>query len=78
MAVIINKVDLSNERAEEIVKLCEEHQILLAGTIPYDQSVIQAVNEGKYVIEYDTEAAVTLKLIYKTLKSHFLLSKEEL
>ena len=50
--VCINKYDLNIEIAEDIEKYSIENKMDFIGNIPYDEVFINAITEGKSVIEY--------------------------
>ncbi len=51
-AVCINKFDLSISNTEEIQRKCNEKGVPIAGRIPYDKEVIEAVRAGCPVVDY--------------------------
>jgi MinD superfamily P-loop ATPase len=50
--LVINKYDLNAGMSEKIEKYCAENGIHLIGKIRFDKSVVEAMVEGKTVIEY--------------------------
>lgn len=50
--VLINKVDLNPEMADHIAAYCRDNGIELAGTLPYDRSVTEAMVQGKTILEW--------------------------
>lgn len=50
--VIINKYDLNIEMSEQIEKYCAKNGVPLLGRIKFDGIVVQAVIEGKTIIEH--------------------------
>ncbi|HDL64193.1 MAG TPA: 4Fe-4S dicluster domain-containing protein [Proteobacteria bacterium] len=56
--VVINKYDLNQEMAEEIISMAGEYQAELIGKIPYDRVVTDAQMEGLSVVEY-SDGSVT-------------------
>ncbi len=48
----INKFDLNEHMTEEIEKFCKAQKIPLVGKIPFDPRVIEAVVNGKTIVEY--------------------------
>lgn len=64
--VCINKYDLNNEIAEQIEKYCTKEEIYLAGKIPYDESVLIAINKGKPIIDFeDSSASQSIKQLWE-------------
>ena len=57
IAVCINKFDVSKGNTSAIKKFCREERIPIIGLIPYDSTVITAVNSGKAIVEYEDSAA---------------------
>lgn len=56
--VIINKADLNLKRAEQITAFCTERGIRVAGRIPYDDAVTEAMVQGLPATAY-TDGPVT-------------------
>ena len=56
--VCVNKYDLNPEKAEEIKKYAEEHDMLFVGKIPFDPVFTKAMVQGNNIFEYDPEAGV--------------------
>ncbi|MFC1889911.1 ATP-binding protein [Thermodesulfobacteriota bacterium] len=52
-AVCVNKYDLNPQMADSIQVLCEDRDVVWAGTIPYDDSVTAAMIARKSVVEFD-------------------------
>lgn len=48
----INKYDLNLEMTKNIEKYCKDNNIQLIGKIAFDKSVVEAMVEGKTIIEY--------------------------
>lgn len=51
-SVIINKSDINQGMTQEIISYCENAQIPLIGTIPYDETVTRAMIDEKTIPEY--------------------------
>jgi len=60
--VIINKSDLNEEMAGTIEKKLEEKGIEVLGRIPYDESMIYALLEGKTINEYEPHGLLANEL----------------
>lgn len=56
--VVVNKADVNPRRAEEIGAFCAERGIDVAGTIPFDTTVTEAMVQGRPVTEH-TNGPVT-------------------
>jgi MinD superfamily P-loop ATPase len=50
--LVINKYDLNTEMSEKIEKYCNKNGISLIGKIGFDKSVVEAMVEGKTILEY--------------------------
>lgn len=57
LAVCINKYDLSRANTNAIQEFCREEKIPVVGLVPYDRTVITAVNAGKTIVDYEGSAA---------------------
>ena len=76
IAVCINKYNTNFGKTEEIVTYCQNSGIPFVGKIPFDAKVVEAVNQGKSIVEVDCSAGSAVKEVYaKTLR---LLSGEKL
>ena len=76
IAVCINKYNTNFEKTEEIVAYCQTIGIPFVGKIPFDAKVVEAVNQGKSIVEVDCSAGSAVKEVYaKTMR---LLSGEKL
>ncbi len=50
--VCINKYDINSELSDSITEYCKKNGISIAGKIPYDKVTVEAMVEGKTVVEY--------------------------
>lgn len=50
--VLINKADLNREMADRIEAYCRENDLGLAGSLPYDPAVTEAMVQGKTILEW--------------------------
>ena len=76
IAVCINKYNTNFEKTEEIVAYCQTIGIPFVGKIPFDAKVVEAVNQGKSIVDVDCSAGSAVKEVYaRTLR---LLSGEKL
>ncbi|MCY6353643.1 ATP-binding protein [Clostridium sp. ZS2-4] len=75
--VCINKSDINKEITKEIKSFCKEENYEVVGEIPYDDTVMKAINELKAITEYK-ESKVNLEIIrmWEKIKK-FLYKKEE-
>ena len=74
-AVCVNKADVNEEIANDIVALCENRHLPFVGRIPYDKGVIEAVNTGVDIIAHGGRAAEAIKVMYRRIV--YLLSESE-
>ena len=51
--VLINKYDLNPDMAKKIEEYCSNNIIELIGKVPFDESVVKAMVDGKTVMEYE-------------------------
>lgn len=73
IAVCVNKFDVSRRNTAAIEKFCREETIPMVGLIPYDNTVIRAVNAGKAVVEYqDSAAGHAIRKIWKNVTKMLL------
>ncbi len=74
--VCINKFDVEMDNTKKIEAYCNEIQIPVVGRIPFDNTVIKAVNNFKSIAEYqDSKAAKAIKTIWNIIYEKYLLSK---
>ncbi len=69
--VIINKCDINDEMTDRIARYCEQNDISLFGTIPYDTAFTDAMIQGKTLIEYADEGdalAARVEQIWETIR----------
>jgi MinD superfamily P-loop ATPase len=65
---VVNKFDLNEEMTGRIEKYCKKNGIRVLGKIPFCESVVRAMVEGKTVVEYKTsEAKEAILKIWETL-----------
>lgn len=66
---IINKADLNKEMADKIKSYCEEVKIAVIAEIPFDKQVVDAMTNGKTVVEYAPQSVVAsiLRKAYQTI-----------
>jgi len=59
---IINKYDINNILSDEIEKYFEANHIGFLGKIPFDREMVEAMVEGKTIIEYNPGSAIADKI----------------
>jgi len=62
-SVIINKYDLNEEMSVFINDKCKEFNIPVAGCLPFDVNVVDAVVQCKSIVEWNSELVISKKLI---------------
>jgi len=60
--VCINKYDINRKNTEKIVKSCEKNEVDIAGKIPFDPTVTEAMVAGKTIVEYSPENEVSQEI----------------
>jgi MinD superfamily P-loop ATPase len=75
--VCVNMYDVNRDNTEKIMHFCEENSIEIAGRIPFNPKVTEAMVNGKTIIDYSPESDVAkeIEVIWKKLRS-FLKSGE--
>ncbi len=70
--VIINKYDLNEDMTNTIEKHLKEKGIKVAGKIPYDETVIYAMLEGKTINEFQPHGRLSQEInrIWKTVNKY--------
>ena len=69
---ILNKYDIDPLSTEEIENFLEEKSIPLLGKIPFDERMIEAMVEGKTIVEFDDKLDISriIKDAWKKLESY--------
>jgi len=60
--VVINKYDLSPSKSEEIKEYVSKRGAKVKGLIPFDETVVKALSEGRPVVQYAPNSQVSLKI----------------
>ncbi|MFQ6086884.1 MAG: P-loop NTPase [Candidatus Bathyarchaeia archaeon] len=60
--VCVNMYDINKENTERIIGFCEKNGVEIAGKIPFDPLVTEAMVAGKTVIEYAPKSAVSREI----------------
>ncbi len=71
--VIINKFDLNHSISREIEMWCIHNGIMIAGKLPFDQKMVEAMVESKSIIEYNRNLGISkeiIKIWNKIIKHH--------
>lgn len=61
--VCINKADINPSRADEIAAFCAAQGVAVAGQVPYDTVVTEAMVQGLPVPEYDHAGGVCAAIV---------------
>ena len=59
--VCVNKYDINEENTGEITQYCKDRKVSIAGYVPYDDIITEAMIHGKPVVKYkrnDTSRAI--------------------
>jgi len=64
IAVCINKYDTNFVKTEEIVSFCQKSGLPFVGKIPFDSKVVEAVNQGRSIVDIDCPAGSAAKEVY--------------
>jgi len=68
--VCINKYDLNKELTQLVEDFCAKNQLEVLGKIPYDKTVIKAVNAGESIVLYpESQAAIAIVGICNKIKA---------
>jgi MinD superfamily P-loop ATPase len=71
-AVCINKYDVNYDMANEIEAFCERVSVPVLGKIPYDRTVLEAVNACQTMAQYpDSKAGSAIAAIWDKINNHF-------
>ncbi len=60
--VVVNKYDLSEEKSEEIKKYVLKRGGKIAGVLPFDEVVVEALSKGEPVVKYAPQAEISGKI----------------
>lgn len=72
MAICINKYDTNLENTTKIEKFCKKQGLPFVGRIPFDSNIITALNEGKSIVEIQSQATKAIKSVYEKTISMLL------
>ncbi|WP_332446089.1 ATP-binding protein [Sphaerochaeta sp.] len=65
VAVGVNKADMNKKMSAQIELYCFKEGIPFLGTIPYDPTVLEAINNAQVLVSYDCPASAAVKAIYE-------------
>ncbi|MBE0512003.1 P-loop NTPase [Candidatus Bathyarchaeota archaeon] len=60
--VCINKYDINRKNTEKIVNFCEKNKVEVAGKIPFDPIMTEAMVAGKTIVEHSPENMVSREI----------------
>jgi MinD superfamily P-loop ATPase len=60
--IIINKYDLNFSLSAQIKKWCKESNITMAGELPFDKNIVEAMVQGKSITEFNPEINISKKI----------------
>jgi MinD superfamily P-loop ATPase len=73
--VCVNKSDTNLSNTKKIEAFCAEHGLPFVGNIPFDPRAVEAINDGKTVVDIECISGTAVRSVYKeTMK---LLLEEE-
>ncbi len=71
--VCINKYDINKEVTLKIEDYCKKNNIPLVGKIPFDEAIVQSINELKPIIYYEnSKANQAIRDMWKKMKEDYL------
>ncbi|HFL3828431.1 TPA: ATP-binding protein [Clostridioides difficile] len=69
----INKYDINEEMSLEIENYCKNKGIPLVGKIPFDETIIESINNLKPIIYYDnSKANHAIRSMWKQIKQNYI------
>jgi len=60
--VIINKYDLNNSVCRKIESWCNQKGVIIAGKLPFDEQMVEAMINGKTIIEFDANLEISIRI----------------
>lgn len=61
-SVIINKSDINMTMTGKMISWCAENNIQVAGTLPFEKKMVEAMTQGLSIIEYDPESRISVEI----------------
>jgi MinD superfamily P-loop ATPase len=67
--VLVNKYDLNETLTDQILSFCDEAKIKIAGKLPFDPKIVEAMVNCKSITEYapESEIATAIASAFKTI-----------
>lgn len=73
----INKYNINEKITREIEDYCEKNEIPLVGKIPYDEMVMESINNLKPIIHYENSIAnLAIRKMWSEIKENYLKIQE--
>jgi len=60
--VIINKYDLNSDMSDQIEDWCRQNRITIAGLLPFDRQMVEAMIMGKSITEFNPDNGISKKI----------------
>ena len=76
IAVCINKYDTNLAKTEEIVAFCQDNSLAFVGKVPFDPKVVEAVNQGRSIVDIECSAGSAAKEVYAKIFRMLLNDKQ--
>ena len=78
ISALINKYDLNPELSNETEQILNDKLVPVLARIPFDQSFVESMIEGKSIVEYqpESEISTTLKKVWQQLTHSFEVEKK--
>ncbi len=76
--VIINKYDLNENITQEIINFAKEKHTQILGMIPFNQDFVHSLQEGKTIIDYNSDIKMQIKEIWEKINLLTTKIKEEI
>ncbi len=65
VAICINKYDTNMTNTQEIIRYCKEHDLPIAGKIPFDSEAVKAVNRGGTIVDIECASGSAAKTVFR-------------
>jgi MinD superfamily P-loop ATPase len=67
--VIINKCDLNSDMSDQIEDWCRQNKITIAGQLPFNKQMVEAMVMGKSIIEFapDNEISKNIRILWNKI-----------
>lgn len=76
-ACVVNKFDINYEHTKEIEKWCRQRDIKVAGNVPFEEQIVEAVVHGIPPVEYSNNPATgEIKKVWKWIEKYAMNGNE--